>query len=65
MCAHQPQCPSANAPDRLAARSVATHPVQGWTLLCNGVISFDDGGMLLPAGQPGSPLDLPVLALSG
>jgi len=36
------------APDRSAARSVASHPEQGWTLLCNGVVLFDDGGELLP-----------------
>jgi len=27
---------------------VASHPEQGWTLLCNGVVLFDDGGELLP-----------------
>ena len=25
-------------------------PEQGWSLLCNGVIAFDDGGDLLPDG---------------
>jgi len=30
---------------------VAGHPEQGWLLLCNGVVSFDDGGALLPDGQ--------------
>jgi hypothetical protein len=34
----------------LAAHNVAAHPEQGWTLLCNGVIVFDDLGVLLPAG---------------
>lgn len=29
---------------------LAPHPVQGWDLLCNGVIAFDDGGALLPDG---------------
>ncbi|HEX6528128.1 MAG TPA: DUF5999 family protein [Streptosporangiaceae bacterium] len=38
------------APDRHAARTVAGHPEQGWALLCNGVVLFDDGGELLPAG---------------
>jgi hypothetical protein len=28
---------------------VASHPEQGWSLLCNGVVLFDDGGELLPA----------------
>jgi Family of unknown function (DUF5999) len=30
---------------------VASHPGQGWSLLCNGVVLFDDGGALLPDGQ--------------
>jgi hypothetical protein len=28
----------------------AAHPEQGWSLLCNGVILFDDGCLLLPDG---------------
>ncbi|MCZ0975902.1 DUF5999 family protein [Streptomyces albulus] len=51
MCQHQPPCPSAEAPDREAARVVARHPEQGWTLLCNGVLLFEDTGELLPDGQ--------------
>jgi Family of unknown function (DUF5999) len=51
MCQHQPSCPSATAPDRTAARIVATHPEQGWSLLCNGVVLFDDTGELLPDGR--------------
>ena len=47
MCQHQPRCPSALAPDRTAARVVAPHPEQGWSLLCNGVVLFDDAGVLL------------------
>ena len=27
------------------------HPEQGWSLLCNGVVIFDDGGALLPGGR--------------
>jgi hypothetical protein len=50
MCTHEPRCPDASARDRLAAHNVAAHPEQGWTLLCNGVIVFDDLGFLLPAG---------------
>jgi hypothetical protein len=52
-CRHQPRCPDAFASDRLAARIVASHPEQGWSLLCNGVVSFDDGGALLPGGEAG------------
>ncbi len=39
--------PDASASDWFAARNVAAHPEQGWTLLCNGVIVFDDLGALL------------------
>lgn len=51
MCTHQPPCPAATAPDHLAARLVASHPLQGWSLLCNGVIAFHDQGELLPDGR--------------
>jgi hypothetical protein len=51
MCQHEPSCPPATAPDRAAARVVATHPEQGWSLLCNGVVAFDDTGELLPDGR--------------
>ena len=51
MCQHRPSCPSADSPDREAAHTVASHPEQGWSLLCNGVILFDDTGELLPDGQ--------------
>jgi Family of unknown function (DUF5999) len=30
---------------------MASHPEQGWSLLCNGVVIFDDGGALLPGGR--------------
>lgn len=55
MCAHQPSCPPAEAVDRDAARALASFPEQGWTLLCNGVIVFDDTGELLPDGRPIAP----------
>jgi hypothetical protein len=48
MCTHRPPCPRAEASDHLAAHVVSAHPEQGWSLLCNGVITFDDGGELLP-----------------
>ena len=51
MCSHQPRCPDALAPDRIAAWPVARRPEQGWSLLCNGVVLFDDGGQLLPDGR--------------
>ncbi|MFD0630124.1 DUF5999 family protein [Streptomyces sanglieri] len=51
MCAHNPPCPTAMAPDREAARPVAHRPEQGWSLLCNGVLVFEDTGELLPDGR--------------
>lgn len=51
MCEHPTPCPSANSPDREAAKPVAPHPEQGWTLLCNGVLLFEDTGELLPDGS--------------
>jgi hypothetical protein len=51
MCQHHPTCPSAEAVDREAARAVASFPEQGWSLLCNGVIVFEDTGELLPDGR--------------
>ncbi|MER7762144.1 DUF5999 family protein [Streptomyces sp. NPDC097619] len=51
MCQHQPACPSADSADRDAAHPVANHPEQGWSLLCNGVLLFEDTGELLPDGQ--------------
>ncbi len=45
-----PACPSADAADRDAAHVVASHPEQGWSLLCNGVVLFEDMGELLPNG---------------
>jgi len=55
MCQHQPPCPQADAVDREAARVVASHPEQGWSLLCNGVILFEDTGELLPDGSTVAP----------
>ena len=54
-CGHQPRCPDALSPGRSAARIVAHHPGQGWSLLCNGVVLFDDGGALLPGGRAVAP----------
>jgi Family of unknown function (DUF5999) len=55
MCEHRPTCPEASACDHDAARIVASHPEQGWHLLCNGVLLFDDSGELLPDGQALAP----------
>lgn len=59
MCAHTPPCPTAEAPDREAAQPIAHHPEQGWSLLCNQVLLFEDTGELLPSGEivaPNRPL---------
>jgi hypothetical protein len=55
MCQHQPPCPPADASDREAARIVVSHPEQGWSLLCNGVVLFEDTGELLPDGSSVAP----------
>jgi hypothetical protein len=49
-CPHKPCCPPAQATDRYRAHVLSAHPEQGWSLLCNGVIAFDDLGALLPTG---------------
>ncbi|MGK9465113.1 DUF5999 family protein (plasmid) [Streptomyces sp. G6] len=41
MCAHNPPCPTAEAPDREAARLCVHRPEQGWSLT----------GELLPDGR--------------
>jgi hypothetical protein len=51
MCQHQLPCPLADAVDREAAHVVVSHPEQGWSLLCNGIVLFDDTGALLPDGH--------------
>jgi hypothetical protein len=48
MCQHIPTCPTSTDAAREAARVVSSHPEQGWSLLCNGVILFEDTGELLP-----------------
>jgi hypothetical protein len=55
MCTHWPACPTATDAARYAARVVSAQPVQGWSLLCNGVILFDDTGALLPSGEAVAP----------
>ncbi|MFE3473855.1 DUF5999 family protein [Streptomyces bacillaris] len=62
MCAHTPACPKAEAADCLAARVSDAHPDQGWDLLCNGVLLFEDTGALLPDGQIIAPSRVASLA---
>jgi hypothetical protein len=51
VCVHSPACPPHDASDRDAAHMVASHPEQGWSLLCNGVVMFEDTGEILPDGR--------------
>ena len=51
MCHHVSPCPDAASDSRDLAATVSSHPEQGWSLLCNGVVLFDDGGELLPDGS--------------
>ena len=65
MCPHTPTCPAPSAPDREAARTLISHPEQGWSLLCNGIVIFEDTGELLPGGDaigPHRPTDMPLQA---
>ena len=55
MCQHTQPGPSATAPDALTARVVTTHYEQGWSVLCNGTVVFDDLGAILPDGRAVEP----------
>ena len=50
-CSHSPVCPTADAADREAAHTMVAYPEQGWSLLCNGVVLFEDTGEILPDGR--------------
>ncbi|MET8683607.1 DUF5999 family protein [Streptomyces sp. NPDC004732] len=60
MCQHSPTCPPASRPDRDAAHVAAAWHEQGWSLLCNGILRFEDTGELLPDGQIIAPNRAPV-----
>ncbi|MCZ2816277.1 DUF5999 family protein [Modestobacter sp. VKM Ac-2984] len=51
MCSRPSLCPPATADDHVLAVPISRRPEQGWTLLCNGVVVFDDDGELLPDGR--------------
>ncbi|MBT3162751.1 hypothetical protein HTV80_06470 [Streptomyces sp. Vc74B-19] len=59
MCAHRTSCDPTDSP---APHVVAAHPEQGWTLLCDGSIVFDDTGELRPDGRVVAPHRLAVAA---
>lgn len=52
MCSHQTSSRTAG-PD--VPHIVAAHPEQGWSLLCDGAIVFDDSGELRPDGRVVAP----------
>ncbi|MCX4765585.1 DUF5999 family protein [Streptomyces sp. NBC_01275] len=60
MCSHP--FPSASAAHPVHV--VAAHPEQGWSLLCDGTIVFDDCGELLPDGRVVSPHRAPAQRLT-
>lgn len=55
MCQHRPDCPDFTASDGEAAVVVSSHPGQGFSLLCNGVLLFEDTGAVLPDGSVVAP----------
>ncbi|MFI9804288.1 DUF5999 family protein [Streptomyces sp. NPDC052301] len=57
MCSHSPSCAG---PGTLVRHPVAARPEQGWTLLCDGSIVFDDSGELHPDGRVVPPCRLPA-----
>ncbi|SDO96221.1 hypothetical protein SAMN04487981_11531 [Streptomyces sp. cf386] len=61
MCSHQSSCPSSEHP---SAHVVAAHPEQGWSLLCDGAIVFDDSGELLADGRVVAPHRVPTARLA-
>lgn len=56
MCTHDPVCPSAYATDHAAARVLVHQDDLGWSLLCNGVLLFNDTGEILPDGTTVAPV---------
>ncbi|MFG3159847.1 DUF5999 family protein [Streptomyces sp. NPDC048232] len=67
MCTHRSSCPAADSPaadspatDSVVAHVVAAHPEQGWNLLCDGTIVFDDTGELRPDGRVVAPRRMPA-----
>ncbi|MEF9907105.1 DUF5999 family protein [Streptomyces sp. P9-A2] len=62
MCAHRTSCPRPHVqvPHVQVPHVVAAHPEQGWSLLCDGAIVFDDTGELLPDGRVIAPHRVPA-----
>lgn len=51
-CTHIPLCPAADATDHDAAKVIAHDYTAGYSILCNGVVVFDDTGELVPDDSP-------------
>jgi hypothetical protein len=51
MCQHLHTCPDAQAPDRMAARVVADHLEQGWSLRPSRIDMAPAAGGVLRAGM--------------
>ncbi|MGZ3118373.1 DUF5999 family protein [Streptomyces sp. H62] len=62
MCTHRSSRSAADSPAARAgtAHVVAARPEQGWNLLCDGTIVFDDTGELLPDGRVVAPCRVPA-----
>lgn len=52
MCTHLPRCAEQDSPLAGTARVAVAHYEQGWCLLCNGVVRFDDDTELGTAPPP-------------
>lgn len=59
MCSHRSSCPTADGRHG-APHVVAARPEQGWSLLCDGAIVFDDTGALTPEGRAVAPRRTPA-----
>ncbi|MCF3135388.1 MULTISPECIES: DUF5999 family protein [Streptomyces] len=59
MCSHQTSSRDSGAP-----HIVSAHPEQGWSLLCDGGILFDDTGELHPDGSVVPPHRAPAEPLA-
>jgi hypothetical protein len=46
-CRHEPTCPAADQPDHDAAKVIAHDYSVGYSVLCNGVVVFEDTGELV------------------
>ncbi|MFG2121471.1 DUF5999 family protein [Streptomyces sp. NPDC048710] len=57
MCSYEISCA---ASDTGTPHTVSAHPEQGWALLCDGSIRFDDSGELLADGSVVQPHRVPA-----